>query len=114
MAVAILFVLLMAGLFGALLVSLVAGIFRAAMEARPARRRALAREAPSTIREVPGFFATTRGLTPTLARGTQKNDELIDRLQGQLQAEQALVARFLVDPSIDSLYRQASASLPIN
>jgi len=113
MAIAILLVFLGLLVIGALGVVLAVDIARAAMEDVPAARPARADVAAKAVAEIPTFLPakSQRLATAPIALA---QDDFVHRLEAHLQAEQALVARFLLEPSIDSLYRQQSASLQVH
>jgi len=113
MALAILLVLLAGLVIGGFGIILAVDIARAAMEETPATRPAQANVAAKIVDEIPAFIGSKPLLPPT-THIAWAQDDFVNRLEAHLQAEQALVARFLLEPSIDSLYRQESASLQVH
>jgi len=113
MAIVIL-LLLFSGLFlGLVLVTLAGDLTRAVMEDRPVAQPAQRKPAMKVVEEIPSFFAVQGSATARVA-GPWSNEELIRRLEGHLRSEQALVASFLLEPSVDSLYRRSPASLQVH
>jgi len=113
MAIVILFLLLVALFFFGLLFSLAVEMLTVRPRAAPDAATSRTQAATRTAEAIPGFL-TASAMPPRTATSNSSNDILIDRLQGHLRSEQALVARFLIEPSIDSLYRQSSTPLPVH
>jgi len=114
MAIAILFVLMAGLVLGVILVMLSVEFVGALAKGAPVRHPEQVSAATSTVREIPGFFVAKSPAPDVAASYLWSQDEFIDRLEGHLRSEQELVARFLLEPSIDSLYRQAPASLNVH
>jgi hypothetical protein len=108
---AALVVLVVAVLFGGMVLMLAMGYQDSEAERN---RQSKARQADAAARaaaivSVPGFFA---GAERTITRPTGIFDEaMVNRLEHQIQLEQAVVAQFVHHPSIDNLYRRAGTSL---
>ena len=109
------FSMLLTLLFGGGMLALILGY----IETEKSRARELAEAtagdpapAPEAVREQP-FFAKLEEGTGAVQPG-QPDDDLVDELESYLRAEQVFADRFVNEPSIDNLYRHASASPAIN
>jgi hypothetical protein len=69
-----------------------------------ARQAAPARQAADAIASLPGLFSPMRPATPI---AFVFDDGVVHLLENHLKAEQDVVAQFLRQPSIDTLYRQS-------
>ena len=106
------FAVLMTFLFGGMMLALVMG-YAETERARQKESRSSADGVARAVEAVPRFFAPLN--VPVQAASPSGNhDDLVDHLKGYLEAEQALVARFIDEPTIDNLYRQATVSLSVN
>ena len=114
MAGIIVFTMLLTLLFGGGMLALVLGY----LETEKTRARELAATmgapapAPEAVREHRFFAALEEGAARV--QPTAPSDELIHELETFLKTEQALAARFVNEPSIDNLYRHASASSSVH
>jgi hypothetical protein len=92
--------------FGGLLLILVLGARRIEDEMRV---RALAeRKARAEVARIPGFFVVSQ---PARPRAGQLDEALLWQLQQYLEAEQTLADEFVLQPSIESLYRESGRKL---
>jgi hypothetical protein len=107
MASMVVFSAFLALLFGGMMLALVMGYL--STEQRRAEGERQASMAVQTAVPVPRFFAELGEEWQEPARDGPE-DEFVDQIEGYLREEQALVARFVKDPSIDNLYRQVPAS----
>ena len=95
-------------LFGGMLLALVLGALRIESE-REEERAAAARETHRQAAAVPRFFFVA---PPTQPRPIlQPDDALLLRLQRYLEAEQMLANEFVLQPSIERLYRESDHRL---
>ena len=105
-------VVVVAVLFGGMVLMLAMGYQNSEAErARQAKaRQADAAASASAIVSVPGFFAPRRrGGHAILARVF--NEAMVNQLEHHVRLEQAVVAQFVHQPSVDNLYRRAGTSL---
>jgi hypothetical protein len=103
---AALVVLVVAVLFGGMVLMLAMGYQGSEAERS---RQARAREADAAARAaamvaVPGFFARSgRTITPS---NRVFDEAMVNRLEHHVRLEQAVVAQFVHQPSVDNLYRR--------
>ena len=101
-------VVVVAVLFGGMVLMLAMG-YSEAERAQQARARQAAAARASAIVAVPSFFASVDGaVTPAQ---TVFNDAMVNKLEHHVRLEQAVVAQFVHQPSVDNLYRRAGTSL---
>ncbi len=104
-------VVVVAVLFGGMVLMLAMGYQSSEAErARQAKGRlgdAAARA--SAIVAVPGFFAPADGAVTPAASAF--NEAMVSRLEHHVRLEQAVVAQFVHQPSVDNLYRRVGTSL---
>ena len=108
---AALVVVVVAVLFGGMILMLAMGYQNSEAErARQAKAgQADAAVKASTIVSVPGFFASADGAaTPT---PSVFNEAMVNQLEHHVRLEQAVVAQFVHQPSVDNLYRRVGTSL---
>jgi hypothetical protein len=98
-------------LSGGIVLALVMGILATEEGRARKERHPRAGATASRLAEIPRFFADLDD-TPVAGRGAGPHDEIVGRLEDYLRAEQALVAGFVREPSIENLYRRASPSAP--
>ncbi len=60
---------------------------------------------------IPGFFFANQ---PMASEAGRQDEALIGRLQQYLEAEQHLADEFVLQPSIESLYRESSRRLTVH
>lgn len=104
-------VVVVAVLFGGMVLMLAMGYQNSETErARQAKaRQADAAARASAIVSVPGFFAAADGaVTPSSAGFSQA---MVSQLEHHVRLEQAVVAQFVHQPSVDNLYRRVGTSL---
>lgn len=65
----------------------------------------------ATAARIPGFFAANQPAGDELGRW---DEALIGRLQQYLEAEQLLADEFVLQPSIESLYRESGRRLTVH
>jgi hypothetical protein len=99
------------GLAAGMLFMLGAGYANAEKErGQRAEAQRVAAARADAIVAVPGFFQTPQ---PVFTRiPFVFDDGLVTRLENHVRVEQALVAPFVHQPSIDNLYRQPAAARP--
>ncbi len=102
-------VVVVAVLFGGMVLMLAMGYQSSEAErARQARAHQAAAGAPS-IAALPGFFASAdRSLAPSQP---VFSEAMVNQLEHHVRLEQAVVAQFVHQPSVDNLYRRAGTSL---
>ena len=103
-------VVVVAVLFGGMVLMLAMGYQNSEAErARQARARQAAAARASAIVSVPSFFASADGAVPPSQ--SVFNDAMVNQLEHHVRLEQAVVAQFVHQPSVDNLYRRAGTSL---
>ena len=95
--------------FGGMLLILVLGARRIEDEIKA--RTLEARESRANAARIPRFFVVTQ---PTRPRGGQPDEALLWQLQQYLEAEQTLADEFVLQPSIESLYRESARKLTVH
>jgi hypothetical protein len=104
-------VVVVAVLFGGMVLMLAMGYQSSEAErARQARaRQAAAAARASAIAVAPSYFAPADGaVAPSQP---VFSEAMVNRLEHHVRLEQAVVAQFVHQPSIDNLYRRAGTSL---
>ena len=104
-------VVVVAVLFGGMVLMLAMGYQSSEAErARQARARQVdAAARASAIAVAPGFFAPTdEAVAPAQS---VFNETMLNQLEHHVRLEQAVVAQFVHQPSVDNLYRRAATSL---
>jgi hypothetical protein len=98
-------------LFGGMMLALVMGYLETEKKREQEERARMTEAVPvgQAVASVPRFFADLDRVQSPPAPDTA-DDGYVSQLEGYLMAEQALVARFVKEPSIDNLYREASVS----
>lgn len=94
--------------FGGMMLALVMGYINTEQERAKGGARAAA-AAAKKVASLPQFFRDPNTRQPTTG-DDHFTDDLVGRLEDYLQAEQAVVAKFVNEPSIDNLYRHMPAS----
>jgi hypothetical protein len=106
------FAVLMTFMFGGMMLALVMG-YAETERTRQKESQQSTDGVARAVESVPRFFAPLDA--PVQAASLSGNhDEFVDHLEGYLKAEQALVARFVNEPTVDNLYRQTAISLSVN
>jgi hypothetical protein len=103
-------VVVVAVLFGGMVLMLAMGYQSSEAErARQARARQAAAAGAPSIAALPGFFASAdRSLAPSQP---VFSEAMVNQLEHHVRLEQAVVAQFVHQPSVDNLYRRAGTSL---
>jgi hypothetical protein len=104
-------VVVVAVLFGGMVLMLAMGYQSSEAErARQARARQVdAAARASAIAVAPGFFAPADGaVAPSQS---VFSEAMVSQLEHHVRLEQAVVAQFVHQPSVDNLYRRAATSL---
>ena len=104
-------VVVVAVLFGGMVLMLAMGYQSSEAErARQARvRQADAAARASSITVLPGFFASAGGsIAPSRS---VFSEAMVNQLEHHVRLEQAVVAQFVHQPSVDNLYRRAGTRL---
>lgn len=95
--------------FGGMLLMLVLGARRIEDELKERMREA--REVRAEVARVPRFFVVTRPASPAAGR---VDEVLLWQLQQYLEAEQVLADEFVLQPSVESLYRESGRRLTVH
>lgn len=101
--------LLLAFVFGGMMLALVMGYMNTEQERAKQNARAAA-AAAERVASLPQFFRDPNARQPTTTEDDHLANDLVGQFEHYLQAEQAAVARFVNEPSIDNLYRRTPAS----
>ena len=98
-------------LFGGMMLALVMGYMETEKKREQEKRARVTEAVPvgQAVAAVPRFFADLEQTPPPTLPDTA-DDAFVSQLELYLMAEQAVVARFVKEPSIDNLYREASVS----
>ena len=104
-------VVVVAVLFGGMVLMLAMGYQSSEAErAQQARaRQADAAARASAITVAPGFFAPADGAV--MPAQSVFNEAMVNQLEHHVRLEQAVVAQFVHQPSVDNLYRRSGTSL---
>jgi hypothetical protein len=92
--------------FGGMLLILILGARR--IEDELAERAREAQQIRAAAARIPGFLVLTKPASPRIG---QVDEALLWQLQQYLEAEQMLADEFVLQPSIESLYRGAGRRL---
>lgn len=92
--------------FGGLILILILGARRIEDELEQRQREAETVRARATY--VPRFFVVTQ---PAPAQGVKLDEAILGRLQQYVEAEQILADEFVLQPSVDTLYRESGKKL---
>ena len=95
--------------FGGMLLILILGARRIEDELRERAREA--REVRTETARIPRFFVVTRPAGPAVGR---VDEALLGQLQQYLDAEQVLADEFVLQPSVESLYRESGRRLTVH
>lgn len=102
-------------LFGGMMLALVMGYLsaeeRRAQEARAGKARAAS--AAEVATSVPAFFADLEKEAAAMA-AARFDEALLASIARHVRAEKAAVSKFLLDPSVHSLYEQSDRSIHVH
>ncbi len=106
-------VLLLGLVFGGMMLMLASGFISTERErARQAEERRAEEATPPVQASTPVFLFSPRPVVPEAP--FVFDDVLISRLENHVRLEQAVVAQFVNQPSIDTLYHQTGSSFHIH
>jgi hypothetical protein len=105
--------LLLGFLFGGMMLALVMGYVSTEQERAEDEQTNLSTALVARMTATEHFFANANN-TRGLRRDDAGDDAMVNRLEDYLREEQAVVARFVNEPSVDNLYRQTPASALIH